>query len=88
MTDAAHDSLARLQRVQDPPIDEWPVFPTGHTTSWYNAVEKVTGDRPEPGSDIDAICRDRVFPDDPLFDSDRSYPENVARVQQHKNGQR
>ncbi|MDS0300984.1 hypothetical protein NDI76_19750 [Halogeometricum sp. S1BR25-6] len=25
-----------------------------------------------------------AFPDDPLFDSDRAYEENVVRVQQHK----
>lgn len=27
-----------------------------------------------------------VYPSDPLFDSDRTYPQNVARVQRHKNG--
>ncbi|TYL36161.1 integrase [Natronococcus pandeyae] len=56
LTEAAHNALSRLQRVQEPPIDEWPVFPTGHAASKYAAVEKATGERPEPGSDIDAIC--------------------------------
>jgi integrase len=59
LTTAAHDALSRLRRVQDPPTEEWPVFPTDHVPSKYNAVEQATGDRPEPGSDIDAVCRDR-----------------------------
>ncbi|WP_276257214.1 hypothetical protein [Halomontanus rarus] len=28
-----------------------------------------------------------MFPDDPLFDSDRTYPQNVARAQKHKDGE-
>ncbi|WP_338044122.1 tyrosine-type recombinase/integrase [Natrinema thermotolerans] len=55
----ARDALERLERVCDPPTDEWPVFPTAHAASKYSAVETVTGERPEPGSDIDAILRDK-----------------------------
>jgi integrase len=58
LTQGAHDALSRLQRIQDPPTDDWPVFPTDHAASKYAAVERTTGERPEPGSDIDALCRD------------------------------
>jgi len=54
----ARDALDRYQRVQEPPTDEWPVFPTAHAASKYDAVEKATGERPEPGSDIDALLRE------------------------------
>lgn len=59
LTETAHNALSRLQHVQKPPIDDWPVFPTDHAASKYAAVEQATGDRPEPGSDIDAILRSR-----------------------------
>lgn len=59
LTEAAHDALSRFERVQDPPTDEWPLFPTDHAASKYKAVENATGDRPEPGSDIDSILRER-----------------------------
>ncbi|WP_436347912.1 tyrosine-type recombinase/integrase [Natronorubrum sp. FCH18a] len=59
LTEAAHDALSRLERVQKPPTDDWPLFPTGHAASKYQAVDDATGERPEPGSDIDAILRDR-----------------------------
>jgi len=59
LTEMAHDALSRLKRVQGPPIDNWPVFPTEHAASKYDAVESATGNRPDPGSDIDTILRDR-----------------------------
>ncbi|APX98705.1 tyrosine-type recombinase/integrase [Natronorubrum daqingense] len=63
LTKAARSALERLERVQDPPTDDWPLFPTDHAASKYAAVEDATGERPEPGSDIDTICRDkRVAP--------------------------
>jgi len=55
---SARDALERYQRVLEPPTGEWPVFPTGHVASKYSAVEAATGERPEPGSDIDAILRE------------------------------
>ncbi|SIR99853.1 Site-specific recombinase XerD [Natronorubrum daqingense] len=58
LTKAARNALERLERVQDPPTDDWPLFPTGHAASKYTAVEEATGERPESGSDIDAICRE------------------------------
>ncbi|WP_436348980.1 tyrosine-type recombinase/integrase [Natronorubrum sp. FCH18a] len=58
LTKAAHDALSRLKRVQKPPIDEWPLFPTDHAASKYKAVENATGDRPETGTDIDTLLRD------------------------------
>jgi integrase len=59
LTEAAHNALSRLERVQEPPTDKWPLFPTDHAASKYAAVEEATGERPEPGSDIDAICREK-----------------------------
>ncbi|MFC6809817.1 tyrosine-type recombinase/integrase, partial [Natrialbaceae archaeon GCM10025810] len=59
LTEAAHDALSRLERVQKPPTDEWPLFPTGYTASWYQAVEDATGERPPRGSDIESICREK-----------------------------
>ncbi len=59
LTEAAHGALARLERIQEPPISEWPLFPTGHTASKYQAVEDATGDRPATGTDIDAVCREK-----------------------------
>ncbi|OIB58771.1 tyrosine-type recombinase/integrase [Natrialba sp. SSL1] len=61
LTDRAHNALSRLQRVQEPPTDDWPVFPTGHTASKYQAVEDATGERPDPGTDIDAVCREQAI---------------------------
>lgn len=34
-------------------------FPTDHAASKYGTVEDATGDRPEPGSNIDGILRDQ-----------------------------
>lgn len=59
---AARDALERYKRVQDPPTDAWPVFPTEHAPSKYQAVEDATGDRPEPGTDIDAVLREQEIP--------------------------
>ncbi|OLZ39086.1 integrase [Natrinema saccharevitans] len=59
LTEAAHAALERLKRVQEPPTDEWPLFPTDHAPSKYDAVETATGERPETGSDIDSILRER-----------------------------
>ncbi len=33
-----NDVLERWYRLQDPPTDDWPVFPTGHYKSKYNAL--------------------------------------------------
>ncbi|ELZ04940.1 tyrosine-type recombinase/integrase [Natrialba asiatica] len=61
LTDRAHNALSRLQRVHEPPTDDWPVFPTGHTASKYQAVEDATEERPEPGSDINLILREQAI---------------------------
>lgn len=59
LTDAAHDALELLERVQDPPTDDWPLFETGYVAAWYQAVEDAIDERPDTGSDIEAICRER-----------------------------
>lgn len=58
LTKDAHDALSRLERVQEPPTDEWPLFPTDHAARKYKAVEDATGERPELGSNIDIILHD------------------------------
>jgi len=41
----AQKPFQQWKRVQDPPSDDWPVFPTGHRPSLYDAVrEAVDGD--------------------------------------------
>ena len=55
---AARDVLGRYKRVADPPTDAWPVFPTDHAASKYDALEEALGERPEPGSDVDAMLRE------------------------------
>ncbi|WP_440767517.1 hypothetical protein [Natronorubrum sp. DTA7] len=57
----------------------------GFFAEWVDAVDTMLEQTKWPTVTVPE--GDRMFPDDPLFDSDRSYPENVARVQQHKDGE-
>lgn len=41
----ARSHLERHRRVQKPPTDSWPVFPTGHAPSKYAAVRSQLADR-------------------------------------------
>ena len=53
--------LEQWKRVQDPPSDDWPVFPTGHAPSKYDAVrDAVDGDLEDEleERDIDELLRD------------------------------
>lgn len=53
--------------MQDPPTNEWPVFPAKHAASKYVAVEAATGERPELGSEIVADVKN-VFSRWPWYD--------------------
>lgn len=59
LPNAARDALERLYRVQEPPTDEWPVFPTGHAPSKYAAYRERTGEEPPEGASIDELLRKR-----------------------------
>lgn len=53
LPERARDHLRRHRRVQDPPTEEWPVFPTAHAPSKYGAVRTQLGER---GWDDDEIA--------------------------------
>jgi integrase len=40
----AREAIRQLKRVQNPPTEEWPVFPTGHAPSKYAAVRDARDD--------------------------------------------
>jgi len=40
---SVHDVLERWRRLQDPPTDEWPVFPSGHYKSKYDVLVEELG---------------------------------------------
>lgn len=58
----------------------------GFYDEWVEEVEETIEETEWPTVTVPE--GDGMYPDDPLFDSERSYPENVARVQQHKDGSR
>lgn len=58
----------------------------GFYRDWVEEVDETLADIEWPVVTVPE--GDGMFPDDPLFDSSRSYPEHVARVQQHKAGRK
>lgn len=48
-----HNALQQHRRVQDPPQDDWPVFPTRHRPTLYGLADGVDADR--DGEDIMAF---------------------------------
>lgn len=56
----ARDALERWYDVQDPPTDDWPVFPTGHAPSKYAAVRDTREDADDllDGADVDDVLRE------------------------------
>lgn len=55
----ARDAIESWYRVQDPPTDEWPVFPTAHAPSKYAAVRETREDAEEllANADVDEVLR-------------------------------
>jgi len=51
----ARVALERYYRVAEPPIEEFPVFPTDHAPSKYRAVREQLDDRGYAGDEIEAI---------------------------------
>lgn len=79
LSDRAISALETYRTVVDPPSDKWPVFPTGHSASIYDALEEATGERPQPGSDVDRLCREHgVAPPALTKDGGRSILERLT----------
>ncbi|MDS0300739.1 recombinase XerD [Halogeometricum sp. S1BR25-6] len=56
----ARESVRQWKRVQNPPTDEWPVFPTGHAPSKYAAVRDARDDADAllDDADVDEVLRE------------------------------
>lgn len=61
----ARHALHQHYRLQDPTTDDWPVFPTGHAPSKYDALRDAVDDENkadailEDAESVDAVLRDR-----------------------------
>ena len=53
---AARTPLRRYRVVQDPPSNEWPLFPTRHAPSVARRVRSVLAERGFDEDEIDALC--------------------------------
>ncbi len=63
LPEPAREGLDRWYRVQRPPEDDWPVFPTGHAPSKYRAGRDRLGEAFDEelaaaGGDIDTLLRE------------------------------
>jgi integrase len=58
LTDRVVDALERYYSVQDPPTDDWPVFPTRHHPSLADAVRDGLAERGWGSSDIEEAFED------------------------------
>ena len=74
----------RLEDIEPAIEDLRDLQEDGYYSEWVEAVEQTIDETEWPVVTVPE--GDGVFPDDPLFDSERTYPQNVARVQQHKEG--
>lgn len=56
----ARDAIESWYRIQDPPTDEWPVFPTNHAPSKYAAVRETREDAEDvlADADVDEVLRE------------------------------
>ncbi|SFG71692.1 Phage integrase family protein [Halopelagius inordinatus] len=56
----ARDAIESWYRVQDPPTDEWPVFPTAHAPSKYAAVREAREDAEDllADADVESVLRE------------------------------
>jgi integrase len=60
----AREAIQQWKRVQDPPTEEWPVFPTGHAPSKYAAVRDARDDADVllDGTNVDEVLREYEIP--------------------------
>jgi len=61
LPEAARTALTQLRRVQEPPTDAWPIFPTGHAPSKFAAYRDHTGEEPPDNADIDVCLREEAI---------------------------
>ncbi|WP_245779551.1 tyrosine-type recombinase/integrase [Halostagnicola kamekurae] len=59
---AAQDALQRYRRIADPPIDDWPIFPTNHAPSKYAAYRDAVEEDPDADVAIDDALRSAQVP--------------------------
>ncbi|APX98669.1 hypothetical protein [Natronorubrum daqingense] len=76
---------SRLEEIEPVVTDLRQRTRDGFYAEWRDAVETTLEHTEWPTVTVPE--GEGMFPDDPLFDSDRAYPENVARVQRHKEGE-
>lgn len=74
----------RLEDIEPAIEDLQQLKREGFYADWVSEVEETLEETEWPTVTVPE--GDGMFPDDPLFDSERTYPQNVARVQQHKEG--
>jgi integrase len=53
----AHTAVQRYERVLNPPLDDWPVFPTSHSPSLYKTARDAT-DRDLNDDDVMTVLRE------------------------------
>ncbi|WP_135304901.1 tyrosine-type recombinase/integrase [Haloarcula amylovorans] len=53
----AHTALEQLKRVQRPPTDDWPVFPTGHRPTLSALENRADGDRGDDDHSMSTLQR-------------------------------
>lgn len=59
----ARGPVRRHRERLDPPVDAWPVFPTGHAPSRYRAARDGLADRGLSAPEIDSLLDDRAVDD-------------------------
>lgn len=77
--DAMDEAAERLQALQDLKDDD-------RYMGWLSLVRQVMDSVEAPEMDVPVGKAD--MPDSPLFDSDRSYLDNISEVRNHKQGDR
>ncbi|WP_121744875.1 hypothetical protein [Natronorubrum halophilum] len=75
----------RLEEIEPVVSDLRERTEEGFYDKWVSAVETMLDQTEWPVVTVPE--GEGMFPEDPLFDSDRSYPEHVVRVQRHQNGE-
>jgi len=74
----ARDHLRRHKDVQQPASEEWPVFPTQHTPSLYDAVRTQLGQRNWVADDVESLLDDQEI-DEVLREHDVVPPAITVR---------
>ena len=54
----ARDALNRHHRVQDPPTEDWPVFPTAHAPTLYRLAREHLPERGVAGEEVETLLEE------------------------------